>query len=128
MGQYYEVLGSTIRKYYYLGGQRIALKEGSAVYYLHADHLGSASLATNNSQGVVAEQRYYPYGEVRWTSGTMPTDLTFAGQRSDSTTGLMEMGVRWYSPYLNRFISPDPLVPDPGNFLEFSRYGYCLRQ
>ena len=31
VGKYYEVQGSTIKKYYYLGGQRIALKEGSAV-------------------------------------------------------------------------------------------------
>jgi len=115
VGQYYEVQGSTIKKYYYLGGRRIALKEGSAVYYLHADHLGSASLATNNSQGVVAEQRYYPYGEVRWTSGTVPTDFTFTGQRSDSTTGLMEMGVRWYNPKTGRWVSADSIVPGVGS-------------
>jgi len=43
--------------------------------YLHGDHLGSASLATDASGGVVSEMRYYPYGETR--SGTLPTDYQF---------------------------------------------------
>ena len=115
VGQYYEVQGSTIRKYYYLGGRRIALKEGSEVYYLHADHLGSTSLTTNSSGGKVAEQRYLPYGETRWVTGTVPTDFTFTGQRSDTYTQFIEMGVRWYSPRLGRFVSADSIVPGAGS-------------
>ena len=58
VGQYYEVQGSTIRKYYYLGGRRVALREGSTVYYLHVDHLGSTSLTTDSSQIVLAGSDY----------------------------------------------------------------------
>ncbi len=62
--------------YYYFGGQRVAMRRvddngGDVVYYLHADHLGSASLATCGSadcgggKGLgdeVSRQLYYPYG------------------------------------------------------------------
>jgi len=79
IGNYYEQQGSTVTKYYYLGGQRVAMRVGPAgqagtVYYLHGDHLGSTSLATNASGGVVARQQYYPYGATRWPTATLPTD------------------------------------------------------
>jgi hypothetical protein len=32
-----------VKKYYYLGAQRVAMRTGGSVYYLHADHLGSTS-------------------------------------------------------------------------------------
>lgn len=35
----------------------------------HGDHLGSVSLTNNAAGQLVSEQRYKPYGEVRWTSG-----------------------------------------------------------
>jgi len=68
-----------VKKYYHVAGQRVAMRTGSSVYYLHTDQreasperraalrlhlrssgggLGSTSLATNQGQGVVAEERY----------------------------------------------------------------------
>jgi len=35
--------------YYLFGGQRVAVRVAGAVYWLHGDHLGSASLTTNVS-------------------------------------------------------------------------------
>ena len=61
---------ATVTKYYYLGSQRVAMRQGGVLTYLHGDHLGSASLATNASGAKVAEQRYLPYGGTR--SGSMP--------------------------------------------------------
>ncbi|MFQ6059435.1 MAG: hypothetical protein ACE5MB_11225, partial [Anaerolineae bacterium] len=34
VGDYYEQEGSTVRKYYYVGGQRVAMRVGSSLYYL----------------------------------------------------------------------------------------------
>jgi hypothetical protein len=48
--------------------------QNSEVYWLHGDHLGSASLTTNITGAAVSEMRYYPFGETRWVSGTLPTD------------------------------------------------------
>ena len=90
------------------------------IYYLHADHLVSTSLTTNASGGVVAEQRYYPYGEARWSDGTLPTDYHFTGQRAEDF-GLLDYHARYYDPYLGRFISADTLVPNPRNPQDLNR-------
>jgi RHS repeat-associated protein len=75
--------------------------------YLHGDHLGSASLTTDASGQKVSEQRYKPYGEVRWSSGPgMPTDFTFTGQRA-SSYGTIFMSAREYLPSLGRFLSAE---------------------
>ncbi|HOU13514.1 MAG TPA: hypothetical protein PKZ84_10390 [Anaerolineae bacterium] len=114
VGGYYEKQGSTITKYYYAGGQRIAMRKAGMVYYLHTDHLGSTSLTTCGSSSCpvvsgtvgmsaeVARQLYYPYGEVRWPTGgsTLPTDYTFTGQRNESSLNLMDYNARYYDPYL----------------------------
>jgi hypothetical protein len=54
-------------KYYHLGGQRIAMRtqdtfnlQPSTLVYLSGDHLGSVSLTTDQSGGVVSESRYLP--------------------------------------------------------------------
>ncbi|BCX04246.1 MAG: hypothetical protein KatS3mg053_2184 [Candidatus Roseilinea sp.] len=41
--------------YYYFNGQRVAMRNSGGVYWLHGDHLGSASLVTNASGGVVSQ-------------------------------------------------------------------------
>ncbi|MDY7078847.1 MAG: LamG-like jellyroll fold domain-containing protein [Chloroflexota bacterium] len=115
-------------KYYYAGGQRVAMNHGGVVYYLHTDHLGSTSLATDASGAEVTGSRtlYYPYGGVRWpTDGsTLPTDYTFTGQRNEAGIGLMDYHARFYDPALGRFVSADTIVPDPGNPQSLNRYSY----
>ncbi len=40
IGGIYEVTGSTVTKYYFAGSQRVAMRKGTALYYLLSDHLG----------------------------------------------------------------------------------------
>lgn len=102
---------------------RASTTHHTRVDYLHGDHLGSVSLTTD-AQGVkIAETRYKAWGEVRYSWGAAPTDLGFTGQRADAT-GLMFYQARYYSPVLGRFISPDTIVPDPGNPQDLNRYLY----
>jgi RHS repeat-associated protein len=114
--------------YYYLGTQRVGMRVYSGmpgtVYWLHGDHLGSASLTTSITGTRVSELRYYPFGEVRWQWGNTPTDRTFTGQRVDSYSNIIEMGARWYSPLLGRFLSADSIVPRPGDPQAFNKYSY----
>ncbi|WP_320447927.1 RHS repeat-associated core domain-containing protein [Candidatus Roseilinea sp. NK_OTU-006] len=70
---------------------------------------------------MVARQWYYPYGAVRASVGTLPTDITFTGQRSDAT-GLYFYNARYYSPLIGRFISADSIVPEAGNPQALNRY------
>jgi hypothetical protein len=53
--------------------------------------------------GVVATQKYYPYGATRGTSGTLPTDKLFTGQQQESGDGgfgLDNYHARFYSTVL----------------------------
>ena len=104
------------------------MRKGAEVYYLHGDHLGSTSLTTDATGAIVAQSSYLPYGQERWTSGAAQTDFTFTGQRNDLSTHLIEMGARWYDPYLNRWISADTMVPQAGNPQSLNRYSYVLNR
>ena len=112
-------------KYYYAGGQRVAMRKGSStLYFLLGDHLGSTSITANSSGSKVAELRYHPWGGTRYTDGTTPTSYRFTGQREDATIGLYFYNARYYDPALGRFISADTLVPQAGNPQDLNRYAY----
>jgi RHS repeat-associated protein len=119
---------SAVTKYYMFGDQRIAMRQGDVVYYLHSDHLGSTSLTTDQSGAPVAETRYLPYGEERWITGTLVTDFTFTGQRAERGFALMDYNARYYDPWLGRFVSADSIVPEPGNPQALDRYSYVLNR
>jgi RHS repeat-associated protein len=75
-------------------------------------------------------------GELRWISGTLATDyrpsaplrVYFTGQRSEEATlgSLYDYNARFYSPVLGRFLSPDTIVPSPGDPQSLNRYAYVL--
>jgi len=127
VGSYYEKTGSTVTKYYYAGSQRVAMRQGTALYYLLSDHLGSTSLTTDASGNVLSEMRYTAWGEVRYNSGITPTDYTYTGQYSyTSEFGLMFYNARWYDPALGRFAQADTVIPGAGNPQDWDRYAYAL--
>ncbi len=110
-------------KYYFLGGQRVFLKEGGVPRYIHADHLGSTAIETNLSGQVSAERRYYAFGGERASSGTLRTENQFTSQKLDGT-GLYYYGARYYDPEIGQFVSPDTIVPAPGEVFAYNRYMY----
>jgi RHS repeat-associated protein len=116
-----------VTQYYYLGGQRVALRRDGGLTYLLADHLGSTALTVDSSGAKVAELRYKAYGETRFASGTTPTDYRYTGQREEALLGgLVHMGARFYDVSLARWLSADTLVPEPGNPQALNRYSYVV--
>jgi RHS repeat-associated protein len=115
-----------VTKYYYANGQRVAMWQGDVVYYIHADHLGSTSVLSDESGQPAGERvAYLPYGGVRLgDASTLPTDYGFTGQRLEAGLGLMHYGARFYSPRLGRFVSADTIIPNPLNPQDFNRYTY----
>jgi YD repeat-containing protein len=79
-----------------------AMRIDSSLYYVLKDHLGSASVVTNASGATVGEQRYYPFGETRLTTGSIFTDKLFTGQREMAGLGIYHYQARFYSPYQNQ--------------------------
>jgi len=116
---------STTTTYYYVAGQRIALAVNGTLSYLASDLLGSASVTLDGSGTPTASQLYAPYGGIRYSNGTMPTDYGFTGQRTDSATGLDYYNARYYDPTLGQFTSADTMLPGGGfNACGLNRYGY----
>ncbi|MFZ2487002.1 MAG: hypothetical protein WAZ19_02675 [Anaerolineae bacterium] len=52
MGNTYERdNGSTVRKYYYAGSARVAMRSGVETCYLLGDHLGGTNVTANGTDG-----------------------------------------------------------------------------
>jgi RHS repeat-associated protein len=118
------------KTYYSAGSQLIAMRvytspTSSVLYYLHGDHLGSTSLTTDASGNVVARQLYDAWGNIR-LRGDVKTDIGYTSQREDRSTNLMFYRARYYSPYLNRWLSPDSIVPDFSDPQSLNRFSYTL--
>ena len=107
--------------YYPVAG---AMRINSTLYYTLKDHLGSASVVTDASGNTMGEQRYYPFGETRFTTGSMFTDKLFTGQREMVGLGIYHFNARFYSPKLGRFLSADSIVPGMFNPQNLNRYSY----
>ncbi len=127
MGGIYEVDkasgGSVIRTvtYYPVAG---AMRINSTLYYVLKDHLGSASVVTDASGNIVGENRYYPFGETRLSTGSIFTDKLYTGQREMAGLGIYHYQARFYSPKLGRFLSPDTIIPEFANPQSWNRYSY----
>jgi RHS repeat-associated protein len=124
LGNHYEVSGGVQRKYYYAGGQRVAMRENTnAPLWLFNDHLGSTGYTVNGTT-TTGGLRYKPFGSTRYSSGTTPTTYRYTGQREEASLGLYYYGARWYDPALGRFIQADTIVPNPTDTKSFDRYAY----
>lgn len=84
--------------YYPFNGQSVAMSRNGQTYYFGTDHLGSISVTVRQDGTVASEMRYEPYGQVRWIKGTVLSDKSYTGQRSESGFGLMDYNARYYDP------------------------------
>jgi RHS repeat-associated protein len=130
IGTYYEErtpYGGTTEKrsYYFLGGARVAMRVNPAITYFHTDHLGSVVATTDSSGGSTSTMLYKPWGETRYPTTTPTTPgYRYTGQLEVPNTGLYFYNARWYSPYLNRFLSPDSIIPNQYDPVSWDRYAY----
>jgi RHS repeat-associated protein len=124
IGGYFEWQDGVGTSYYFAGAQRIAMRTSTDLKFLLGDHLGSTSVTALASGAFDTETRYYPWGGVRWASGVSPTDYLFTGQQEIATIGLYFYNSRFYDAALGRFVSPDSIIPNPGNSISFDRFAY----
>ncbi len=108
--------------YVWVNGKLLARKnpDGSKWFY-HPDHLGSTTLITNETGGVVEETTYLPFGDVN-AGGSRETHL-YTGKEKDDT-GLYYYEARYYDPHMRQFVEPDTLLPDVYDPQQLNRYSY----
>lgn len=104
-------------------------------YYLHVDNIGTI-VACTDANGKAKSRMYCdPWGcKVDASTGNLNpvsmghevTDRCFTGHEHIDDFYMINMDGRVYSPYLGRFISPDPFVQAPDNGQSLNRYAYCL--
>ena len=100
--------GAAQADYIYLNGRPVAVLNGSTLYYLHDDMLGTPQLATDSNHAVQWQASYDAFGQAS-VSGTVTQNLRFPGQYFDVESGWNHNGFRDYAPTLGRYIGPDPL-------------------
>ncbi|MCO7225747.1 RHS repeat-associated core domain-containing protein [Pleionea sp. CnH1-48] len=101
--------GAIVKEYVYLNNQPYAQIVGSQIYYYHNSHLGAPELMTDNSQNVVWNASYTPFGEAQVTVNTVENNIRFPGQYYDVESGLHYNYFRDYDPSIGRYIESDPI-------------------
>jgi insecticidal toxin complex protein TccC len=92
--------------------------------YCFDDHLGSSAFEVDAQAKTISQEVYYPFGGTAWLAGrheveTSYKTIRYSGKERD-TTGLYYYGARYYAPWLQRWLSPDPAGDVDGlNFYRF---------
>ncbi len=113
LGEYDEE-GRTEREYVYLDGLPLAQITGTAIAYIHTDHLGTPESLTDQAQAIVWQAHHDPFGQTTVTTRTVEHNLRFPGQYFDAETGLHYNYFRDYDPGTGRYIQSDPIGLEGG--------------
>ncbi|PBP61973.1 sugar-binding protein, partial [Pseudomonas syringae] len=82
------------------------------VRYSLGDHLGSSTLELDQQGGLISQESYYPFGGTAWWAARSAVEakyktVRYSGKERDAR-GLYYYGFRYYAPWLQRWINPDP--------------------
>ncbi|RMM56431.1 putative insecticidal toxin complex [Pseudomonas syringae pv. atrofaciens] len=82
------------------------------VRYSLGDHLGSSTLELDQQGGLISQESYYPFGGTAWWAARSAVEakyktVRYSGKERDAS-GLYYYGFRYYAPWLQRWINPDP--------------------
>lgn len=101
------------------------------LHFCLQDHLKSCSLTLDEQARLLSQEHYYPYGATAWwavqnTVRGYHKVRRYSDKERDAT-GLYYYGARYYAPWLQRWISPDPLGDVDGLNLYAMARGNPLR-
>ncbi|MFJ2363633.1 RHS repeat-associated core domain-containing protein [Pseudomonas sp. NPDC087697] len=101
----------SVRCLHWTEGQPSGIPKDQLRYSLD-DHLGSSSLELDDQAWLISQESYFPYGATAWTASRSAVEadyrtIRYSGKERDAS-GLYYYGHRYYAPWLQRWISPDP--------------------
>ena len=139
-GNYEEEIrdGNTRKIHYINGGNGLAAiyiqnAEKDTLYYAHTDYQGSL-LALSLTNGTIIERYAYdPWGKrlnpLNWMQADTRKSLIihrgYTMHEHLPEFNLINMNGWVYDPLVAQFLSLDPYVQAPGNWLNYNRYAYC---
>ncbi|QHF06900.1 RHS repeat domain-containing protein [Pseudomonas syringae] len=102
---------NNVRVLHWASGKPDVLENDQTRYTLN-DHLGSGTLELDGQAQRVSQESYYPFGGTSWWAGRSAIEASYktvrySGKERDAT-GLYYYGMRYYAPWLQRWINPDP--------------------
>ncbi len=119
------------KKQIFMGSQRtcevVHEEDEIHAYFVHADHIGSSNVLTNESGQRASLFEYKPFGSLAYAAedNSYDTDKRFTGKTYDNSSGLHYYGARYYDSEIGRFITADPTIQHPYDPQDFNRYAYC---
>ncbi|MDR2877018.1 MAG: hypothetical protein LBV36_03120 [Chromatiales bacterium] len=123
----YDGAGTPITETVYLDTQPVGVLKGSAIYYVHTDHLNTPRVITTTTGTIVWRWDSDPFGTTAanddpdMDSVSFSYNLRFPGQYYDQETGLHYNYLRdGYDPTTGRYTQSDPI----GLMGGLSTYGY----
>ncbi|MBX8527649.1 toxin [Pseudomonas cichorii] len=82
------------------------------IRYSLSDHLDSSTLELDQQGNLISQESYYPFGGTSWWAARSAVEakyktVRYSGKERDAS-GLYYYGFRYYAPWLQRWINPDP--------------------
>jgi insecticidal toxin complex protein TccC len=102
----------SVRYLHWTEGKPTGIPAAGQLRYSLDDHLGSSSLELDDQAWLISQESYFPYGGTAWTASRSAVEadyktIRYSGKERDAS-GLYYYGHRYYAPWLQRWISPDP--------------------
>ncbi|MBP7706468.1 MAG: choice-of-anchor D domain-containing protein [Candidatus Aminicenantes bacterium] len=129
--QVYDVFGTLLKDYIYMGSRLVAEYEhvGARLLYYTPDQINTTRVVTDQNGNMVYSAVHDPYGGIQQTLvSTYDPQLKFSGKERDAESQLDYFGARYYDRNIYRFISPDPIRPPNSliyNTIGMNYYSYC---
>ena len=116
-----------------LVGVRISTNGTDSLLHAFTDRFGNLVMLVDGDKNIVDRLAYDPWGARRnpddWTKPDTARHLLPRGYSMHEhldCLGLINMNARIYEPATCSFLSPDPLIADEENWMNYNRYLYCL--
>lgn len=114
-------------------GVNISTDGVDSLLYAFTDRFGNLVMLVDGNKNIVERLAYDPWGARRnpgdWTKPDTASHILSRGYSMHEhldRLGLINMNARVYEPATCSFLSPDPLIADEDNWLNYNRYLYCL--